>query len=33
MAYGLHEYLMDFVDQMDALNAEVNSHFLAPVYA
>ena len=30
MAHGLHEYLMDFVEQMDALNREVNRHFLAP---
>jgi uncharacterized alpha-E superfamily protein len=32
MEQGLHEYLMDFVEQMDVLNAEVNRHFLAPAY-
>jgi uncharacterized alpha-E superfamily protein len=29
---GLHEYLMDFLDRMQALNVEINKHFLAPVY-
>jgi uncharacterized alpha-E superfamily protein len=33
MEQGLHEYLMDFVEQMDELNAEVNQHFLAPAYS
>lgn len=32
IAGGLHEYLMDFLDQMQALNVEINKHFLAPVY-
>ncbi|MEO5861253.1 MAG: alpha-E domain-containing protein [Burkholderiales bacterium] len=27
---GLHEYLMDFLDQLAVLNGEINSHFLAP---
>jgi uncharacterized alpha-E superfamily protein len=31
-ATGLHEYLMDFLDQTQALNVEINKHFLAPVY-
>ena len=30
--FGLHEYLMAFLDQIDALNAEINNHFLAPVH-
>jgi len=29
---GLHEYLMDFLERMQALNVEINKHFLAPVY-
>jgi uncharacterized alpha-E superfamily protein len=29
---GLHEYLMEFLDEMQALNVEINKHFLAPVY-
>ncbi len=29
---GLHEYLMDFLEQLQALNVEINKHFLAPVY-
>jgi uncharacterized alpha-E superfamily protein len=29
---GLHEYLMQFLEQIAALNKEINSHFLAPVY-
>jgi uncharacterized alpha-E superfamily protein len=29
---GLHEYLMDFLERMQALNVEINTHFLAPVY-
>ena len=33
MEQGLHEYLMDFVEQMDVLNEEVNRHFLAPAYS
>jgi len=32
-AVGLHEYLLEFLDKMDALNEELNSHFLVPVYA
>ena len=27
--HGLHEYLMDFLDRLAALNGEINSHFLA----
>ena len=30
---GLHEYLMDFLDKIHTLNAELNKHFLVPVYA
>ena len=29
---GLHEYLMQYLDKIDALNAEINKHFLAPNY-
>ena len=29
---GLHEYLMNFVDQIGALNVELNKHFLVPTY-
>ena len=32
IAQGLHEYLMAFLDDMEALNVEINKHFLAPVY-
>jgi uncharacterized alpha-E superfamily protein len=32
IAAGLHEYLMDFLERMGALNVEINKHFLAPVY-
>ena len=28
---GLHEYLMDFLDRLAALNNEISSHFLAPI--
>jgi uncharacterized alpha-E superfamily protein len=31
--FGLHEYLTDFLDQIDALGGEVNRHFLVPEYA
>ena len=30
---GLHEYLMDILDRLSALNEEINRHFLVPVYA
>ena len=30
---GLHEYLMAFLTRIDALNSEINKHFLAPDYA
>ena len=30
---GLHQYLMDFLDKIDALNTEINKHFLAPDYS
>jgi uncharacterized alpha-E superfamily protein len=33
MEFGLHEYLTDFLERMDALSSEVNRHFLVPVYA
>jgi len=29
---GLHEYLMEFLDRISALSAEINSHFLVPTY-
>ncbi|HKE41615.1 MAG TPA: alpha-E domain-containing protein [Casimicrobiaceae bacterium] len=29
---GLHEYLMEFLDRISALSAEINSHFLVPMY-
>jgi uncharacterized alpha-E superfamily protein len=29
---GLHEYLMQFLDQTGALNVEINKHFLVPTY-
>jgi len=29
---GLHEYLMEFVDRISALGAEINRAFLAPTY-
>jgi uncharacterized alpha-E superfamily protein len=29
---GLHEWLLDFLDKIGALNAEVNKHFLVPSY-
>jgi uncharacterized alpha-E superfamily protein len=29
---GLHEYLMQFLDQTGALNVELNKHFLVPTY-
>ena len=31
MEHGLHEYLMEFIDQLAVLNSEISSHFLAPV--
>jgi uncharacterized alpha-E superfamily protein len=30
---GLHEYLMQFLEQTGALNVELNKHFLMPTYA
>ena len=30
---GLHEYLMAFLDRVDALNGEINTQFLVPDYA
>ena len=30
--FGLHEYLMEFVDRISALGAEINRAFLAPTY-
>jgi uncharacterized alpha-E superfamily protein len=32
IAFGLHEYLMAFLDKLSALNDEINRHFLVPVY-
>jgi uncharacterized alpha-E superfamily protein len=29
---GLHEYLMDVLDKLSALNEEIGQHFLVPVY-
>ena len=29
---GLHEYLMDFLDKLSLLTAEINRDFLVPVY-
>ncbi|HKY02393.1 MAG TPA: alpha-E domain-containing protein [Burkholderiales bacterium] len=33
MEEGLHEYLMVFIDQIKALDSEINKYFLAPAYA
>ena len=30
--FGLHEYLMEFVDRISVLGAEINRAFLAPTY-
>ncbi len=30
---GLHQYLMDFLDKIEALNAEINKNFLVPDYS
>ena len=30
--FGLHEYLMEFLDKIRALNVEINDHFLVPEY-
>jgi uncharacterized alpha-E superfamily protein len=30
--FGLHEWLMKFLDQLVTLNKEINQHFLVPVY-
>jgi uncharacterized alpha-E superfamily protein len=32
MELGLHEWLMQFLEQLGRLNAEINRAFLAPVY-
>jgi uncharacterized alpha-E superfamily protein len=32
-AVGLHEYLLEFLEKLQALNDEINQHFLVPVYA
>ncbi len=32
-AFGLHEYLMGFLDKLSAINEEINRHFLVPVYS
>ncbi len=31
MEHGLHEYLMEFIDQLAVLNSEISSHFLVPI--
>ncbi len=31
MKQGLHEYLMEFIDQLAVLTSEINTHFLAPI--
>ncbi len=31
--FGLHEYLMKFLDKIEALNSQINKHFLVPEYA
>ncbi len=33
VTFGLHEYLMDFLDKLHSLNDEITQHFLAPVYS
>jgi uncharacterized alpha-E superfamily protein len=30
---GLHEYLLAFLEEIGALNGELNKHFLMPTYA
>jgi len=30
--FGLHEWLLKFLDQLVTLNVEINQHFLVPVY-
>jgi uncharacterized alpha-E superfamily protein len=30
--FGLHEYLMEFLDRISELGNEINSHFLAPTF-
>jgi len=32
ISLGLHEYLMSFIEKLDALNNEINRHFLVPEY-
>ena len=32
MAFGLHEYLMDFLDRISALGDDISRHFLVPAY-
>ena len=31
MEHGLHEYLMEFIDQLAVLNSEISNHFLVPI--
>src|SRR5262249_16428859 len=33
IAFGLHEYLMDFLERISQLSVEINRHFLVPVYS
>ena len=30
--FGLHEYLMEFLDRISDLGDEISSHFLVPTY-
>jgi len=32
LSAGLHEYLMQFLDKLGALNGEINRRFLVPEY-
>ncbi len=32
ISYGLHEYLMNFLDKLSVLNDEINKHFLVLIY-
>jgi hypothetical protein len=30
--FGLHEYLMDFLDRISALGGDISRHFLVPAH-
>ena len=32
MRFGLHEYLVDFLQRISALDAEISRRFLGPTY-